>query len=449
MRLLLVLFSLAALAPGQEAGRRDAVAAECARITATIEKYLGKKFEQPVPVEVVTRKWMTDYARRASRELMSAEQAATTSRLLARLRQVPAGYDVEARMFDMLEEGILGLYDPEKDTYFVSRDVGGPGAPMFTITATHELVHAYRDVDKDYHARMLRLLQEDSDGSFAVRCLVEGDAWLLGEGLGRAHFGTGVEAGAMVRAYARQAKAVSVQMFAMLADPPAGRYPRVVSEAMIGPYAAGVVFAAAVFEKGGIEALEAAYDEPPRSTEQVLHPEKYLAAEPDEPVVFAGGDPAAALGTGWRTTYASSWGEFDARVFFTTAFGSRRTARSIAAGWDGARLWFCENKGGGTPFVGMVSTWDTERDAAEFAHAWAAWAAARDAAPEERAPFVFSSGEARAKYRVETKEGLVAVRVEGRDVLVADGAPAARLERVLAAMASARRAERGPDAGGS
>ncbi len=448
---LLILVSCVSAAFGQDPRQSHQAAAEreCGRITATIEKYLGPKFKGPVAVKVVTKQWMVAFARKQEEEFTPPAIAAATERYMKRLRQIPADYDLMAKTFEMLESGIAGLYDPVSKTYFVSREVGGPGSPMFTITATHELVHAYRDVDKDYHQRVLRSVYYDYDWAFAVMCVVEGDAWMLGEGIGRAHFSNrkgaqGPASELMLRRYAKQAQQVSRFMYKSVEKPPLNGYPRAITESLIGRYAAGLVLAAAVFEKGGKQALERAYDRPPRSMEQVLHPAKYLAKIPDEPVVFYGGDPAPALGPGWRVSLVNTFGEFDARVFFTTALKDRRKAAAIAAGWDGGRVWFCE-KEGATPFVGMMTTWDTEADAREFGRAWADWASIRDR-PASSAAIAEGQSATTTHYKIKTSDGFVVVRVKGRDVVIADGVPGGRARRVLDKMAGARRAERKPDA---
>jgi hypothetical protein len=204
-------------------------------------------------------------------------------------------------------------------------------------------------------------------------------------------------------------------------------------EFFLDRYSIGMVFAARLFLDGGAEALSAAYDRPPRSTEQVMHPEKYLTRRPDEPTVFRGGDPTAALGQGWSLALANVMGEFEIRVHFTESLGRERAA-AAAAGWDGMRYHFCEKKGT-TSFFGALSTWDSEGDAQEFAAAWTDWAAGRDGGSRTTR----ESGQTRL---VETDEGLVAVRRQGRDVLIADGLPPDRVEAVMAALAAATRAER-------
>ena len=123
----------------------------------------------------------------------------------------------------------------------------------------------------------------------------------------------------------------------------------------------------------------------------------------------------------------NTFGEFEMRVHFAELLGRDR-AWEAAAGWDGARYYFCEKQG--VPgFVGMITTWDTARDAKEFARAWSDWAARRD-----RSKAVIDH-----VNMMTTNDGLVAIRRTGKDVLIADGVPAGRVEAVFAALASATR----------
>ena len=162
---------------------------------------------------------------------------------------------------------------------------------------------------------------------------------------------------------------------------------------------------------GGLGAVNNAFSNPPVSTEQVLHPEKYLGPDVDEPTQFEGGDPTAALGQGWVRLGSNTMGEFSVRVHLTEALGRKRATR-IAEGWDGLRFFFCEAKGAPL-FVGIVSEWDSETDAEEFAQGWSQWAA-------------------------KTEGGAVVVRRRGTRVVVSDGAPEGRTEAVLGALLAAR-----------
>jgi hypothetical protein len=105
---------------------------------------------------------------------------------------------------------------------------------------------------------------------------------------------------------------------------------------------------------------------PPSSTEQVIHPEKYLVDEKPVRVRLAG--VRRALPRGWRRTAHGTIGEFDTDALLKLGV-SDTAAGNAAAGWGGGtyELW-----GGKALVVGWA--WDSARDAAEFDRALRAYA---------------------------------------------------------------------------
>lgn len=433
MRRLALLALLAAAAVGGDAELQRRTEAQCARITKTLEAFLGPKFSRAVPVALMTKDELAAFVRAQALRQVPPDQLKKEQRLAERLHLVPKGYDIFEKQIEMLKAGVAGLYDPETDRFYVVRGTGSPGTGPFMLTAAHELVHAYRDVDKDYWRRALAAMEDDADWAQAHRFLVEGDATFLGQAIGLATMNRRDPAWALPAARLGAGDPAAAMRMAR-ADPKLQGFPPVLRESLVGAYVHGLAFAVRVHDHGGKDALAAAYDRPPRSTEQALHPEKYLGPDIDEPTVFSGGDPTAALGAGWRLLLSNVMGEFDVRIQFFEALGEREAYRA-AAGWDGARFFLCA-KPGMPDFLGIVSTWDTPADARQFGAAWLAWANRRDGRRAELGPHA----------TVRTREGLVVVRLAGRDVYVADGVPDDRLESVMQALASARRAERAADA---
>ncbi|MHC4953105.1 MAG: hypothetical protein ACYTGZ_04390 [Planctomycetota bacterium] len=430
--LTLILF-LAPRAPGEDEDATAGVRQRCAELSDAIEKMLGKKFKAPVPVRVVDQDFIERFARASEDQLVPKEVRKIADRLAVRLKHVPQGYDVMDAQIRLLRTMVAGLYDPDKDCYYVVENRARPGSMTFDMTAAHELAHAYRDVDKDYWERVKRTFLLDEDEAIAVTCLVEGEAELVGQSVGIAA-STGREAKLIVPGVITSAKLAPKSAAAAAADPRMRGFPLMLREMLVTRYLIGQALAACIYEKGGWKALGKAFDHPPRSTEQVLHPEKYIGPDVDEPTRFRGGDPAGALGAGWKTRYTNTLGEFGARVHLTERLGRRRAKRA-AAGWDGARYHVCEREDAPL-FFGMISTWDSAKDAAEFADAWAHWARVRD---DKDVPSVLL--ESGADKSIATRDGLVVVRVSGKDVLVADGVPRDRLEPVFKALASATRKE--------
>ncbi|MHC4957192.1 MAG: hypothetical protein ACYTGN_02370 [Planctomycetota bacterium] len=341
----------------------------CREMTAHIQAFLPVRLQRPVPVKIVDVDFIGRFAMELEEALVPEGLIDASARLAELLHQVPPGYDLRKKQIEMVKEAMAGLYDPGKDSFYLVRGKAHPGTPGFQTTVAHELIHAYRDVDHKYFEMTVAAVETDSDWSLAMSCLTEGDATFLAEGLA-ATFQTRGSPKQILDLIAARA---DIMVNADRPVPPELKeFPPALVEMVLGRYIVGLGFAAKVYAKGGLEGLEAAFRRPPRSTEQVLHPEKFLAKTPDEPTLLTGGDPTPVLGKGWKRTMTNTMGEFEIRVLFTPAIG-KKAAHKAAAGWDGARFHFCE-KEGETPFFGMVTTWDTETDAAEFREAWDAWA---------------------------------------------------------------------------
>jgi len=427
---LLGLLSLALLA-GDDDDADARVVRRCAELSRRIEALLGPKFKRPVPVRRVDEAFVEKFARETEDKQIPKRVRAAVQKLAVRLRHVPPGYDMAEANIRLLREKVLGFYDPDNNRYFVVKGRTEPGDLRFDMTAAHELAHAYRDVDKDYWKRVRDGLIRDEDRAIAVSCLAEGDAELIGQSVALSARSER-EVSEVVAGVVKTAKFAAANSEAAAADPDMRGYPLMLREMLITRYLIGMTFCAAVFERGGWLALQRAFDDPPRSTEQILHPEKYIGPELDPPTTFKGGDPAAALGEGWSTLYTNTMGEFVLRIHFTGILGRRRATR-VSEGWDGARLHLCA-RDGQPLFFGLVSTWDSDADAAEFARAWADWASRRDNKDDPREVVA-----ADPDLRVATKDGLVVVRQAGRDVLVLDGISLERVEAVAKALASSKR----------
>jgi hypothetical protein len=98
----------------------------------------------------------------------------------------------------------------------------------------------------------------------------------------------------------------------------------------------------------------------PRSTEQVLHPEKYLADEGPETITLP--DLGELRAAGFRAVLEETLGELELGVYLGTDAPSG-VDRAAAAGWAGDRLRLYEGPTGHA--VVWFCLWDSEADAAE------------------------------------------------------------------------------------
>ena len=149
---------------------------------------------------------------------------------------------------------------------------------------------------------------------------------------------------------------------------------------------------------------------PPQSSEQILHPEKYLAGEAPRDVELS--DESFA-DEGWRLTATTPLGEIGVRGLLLAGVPVEEAKRA-AAGWGGDRSFLFEQEGHAPLFV-WKTVWDKQSDAQEFFKAY-------NALLQQRATAEAAEGEAERSWR----EGqvLTRVRVEGDSVTIVRGAEA-------------------------
>ncbi len=123
---------------------------------------------------------------------------------------------------------------------------------------------------------------------------------------------------------------------------------------------------------GAWDGVNAAFGDPPSSTEQVLHPEKYRrgATDLDEPVALELPGSGPLLPGEWDLVKDNVLGELQIEILLRASLGSR-TSEAAAAGWDGDlyRVYRRKERSGATCLV-WVSEWDTKDDARELAEAF-------------------------------------------------------------------------------
>jgi hypothetical protein len=267
---------------------------------------------------------------------------------------------------DLLASGVIGFYDPETAELAVR---GTDLNPYVASTVVHELVHALDDQLHDLDKPEWDELTIDE--SNAVTSVVEGDARRVeGEWIAtlsepeRAEYGTGEAAAAGGADYES--------------------FPRWLVELLLAPYELGQTLVSGLDSESDVDAL---FEDPPESTEQVLDPAAFAADEQPVTVPIPAADGVVvdegtlgalmlylmvfeSVGATEGTSLASGWGG-DAYVVYddgdqvcvtldvvgdsaseTAAIAS--TLRSFAAASDADAS--VETVGGGTPRLTSCAT---------------------------------------------------------------------------------------------
>jgi hypothetical protein len=282
-----------------------------------------------------------------------AEDLRFSEESLILLGLLPPGSSLRALTLDFQGGQVAGYYSPDKKELYVVSRSGRVGAAE-EVTYAHEFTHQLTDQRFDLSKFAVDATNQ-SDRTLAQLALIEGDAvsvqttWML-QNLSSEQMG---------------------ELLAASLDPEAlaalQRAPAYLRETALFPYQNGQAFVTGLLSSGGYDAIDAAYVDPPASTEQVLHPRKYALREAPVEVNLPA-DLATTVGAGWTEAGQDTLGEFILRLWLTQHGASLGVATAAAAGWGGDRLVLLRGPSGALT-VGIRTVWDTAADADEFSGA--------------------------------------------------------------------------------
>ncbi len=323
----------------------ELLAATLDSIGSRISLIRGLSSTEPLARELIDRDRAGEFLRGFYED--DREEIYETQRLYAALGILEKGEDLYEILLGLFSEGILGFFHRERETLYVVNEGGGFG-PAEERTYSHEVIHGLQQQHFDSRA-LIEDIKSDSDRARAFSALEEGDARLAEERYVFQH----MDAAARIASLGTPNQAL-IQAFRAA--------PHVVQSTYAFPYREGVRFVAGLFSDGGWPSVNAAFADPPRSTEQVLHPEKYVEGE--EPALVEIIGLREALGEEWTLVVEDTFGEFLLRSYLETGF-SRQKASLAAAGWGGDTYRLFEGPDDAFLLVWPI-LWDTEEDATEF-----------------------------------------------------------------------------------
>jgi len=306
-------------------------------------------FHKPVRYRRMGRGELREYILSQMRTQYTPGEFQNYERALQRIGLLPHDMDLMKTVADLYAEQVAAFYDPEKHELFTFDEMSLQGNFERMILA-HELVHALQDQNFDFQKLPLRAKTND-DAALAAAALVEGDASHEMLVYLRRNFSVRQILGDVLTLVSQ-----NNEKFFLAPD-----YLR---HMLTFPYQEGTVFVAALRAAGGGAAVDRAFQNPPLSTEQVLHPEKYLAPVPDVPKAVAIDIDAKKS---WKKSHENVVGELGIRALFSRTLGTERAEKS-ALGWGGDRYVVYET-GCDRWVLIWKSVWDRSSDAREFFNA--------------------------------------------------------------------------------
>jgi hypothetical protein len=321
------------------------VQAATAEISAFVEKQRGLSFKTPVKVELADD---TTFEDRLLKDFEKGrDQLVREGDVFKALGLVDSGTDVVAAFRKLLVAGVIGFYDVETKELLVR---GYQITPFVRQTMAHELTHALDDQYFDLHRPQYEAEKDEIGTGFSA--VVEGNARRVENAFGDAM--TPAERNQRDRESAAYALGMDTR-----------GVPVILVSLLDAPYTFGVRFDDALVASGGNDQLGAALTDPPRTSAQVIHPERYLAHDARVEVAKPKADGPE--------TDDGVFGELATR-FTLQSSPDITTAAPAAAGWAGD--WFVAWRDGqGLPCVRIDYAMVTPEDLAELTTAFTQWAA--------------------------------------------------------------------------
>jgi hypothetical protein len=332
--------------------------AQLETLVATTERLRELSTQEPVERRFPTREDTIAYLTRLYDADMDDETLARNEAFYRALGMIPEDASLRDTFLLLLGSQVGGFYDSAVQTMNVlpmlSDDVGSDLTFSEQIIFVHEYTHALQDQYFGLDLLESEIVASSPDRALAALSLVEGDAtttmnlfsqeqMLQNPGLALSLLAENALAGTLIL--------------------PPGVPPGLARE-LIFPYDAGFGFVLTLLQEGGWDAVNAAYDNLPVTSEQILHPEKYADGEVGlevEPPTFG-----ETLGEGWSLVWEGTLGEFYVRELLRNHLLTASAAQRAAAGWggDAFEVWQQDETGALTWALNIV--WDTPADQEEF-----------------------------------------------------------------------------------
>jgi len=283
------------------------------------------------------------------------EEVADQVVVLSALGLLKPTYNLYTNALNGLTDNIGGFYFPwNHELYVIGTHFGGVERWVFSHEFGHALVDQHYNIDS---MGVYPLCQGDQQRCQAIRALVEGDATLV------------------MNQWFQQYKRPQDIEDILTYNPPPVTLPEQFPPPYLYldsafPYQYGLTFVTQLYNLGRWARVNEVYQNLPLSTEQIMHPEKYLASErpvevAEVPVAQVLTDPA------WRAIESNVLGEWT--TYLMLGYGADidaqlddQTARVAATGWGGDRYQVYANAEGGEIVLVAHWVWDSAIDASTF-----------------------------------------------------------------------------------
>lgn len=328
-------------------------------MVTALSEITGWEVKKKVPSEMLGKDSFRRFVESRMKEVSSDRLVHAEEITLKMFGFVPQDFNLAQQTVDLVSEQAAAFYDYHKKRLYIL-DSTAEGTEQ-QIALVHELAHALAD----QHHRLGKYLHHgspDDDAATAREAVMEGQAtWLTWAYVAKRNGGKGDVPAAMLDKLTSAVGAGGSDF------PVFSSAPLYLRESLVFPYNQGMRFQDALFRKLGQESFDEVFIRPPVSTQQILHPDDYLArkkpAQPEPPSLA---EEIGKQSHDFRVLVDGSLGEFDHSVLLRQYVGEKQGAEAAARHWRGGTYRLYEHKREKYPVLTYSSEWDSPQSAHAF-----------------------------------------------------------------------------------
>ncbi|GAB4140749.1 MAG: hypothetical protein Fur0024_2270 [Patescibacteria group bacterium] len=310
-------------------------------IFSKVQKIRGLSGTLPDKILKKTPTEALNYITSSFENSTNSEKFLNEEKILKILNLIPKDSDYKKILFKLFETQIGGFYDSSNGSLVLvsknfSSDLNLSESEEYILS--HELTHRLQDENLD----LLGLLDNknlDNDTSLALLATIEGDATFV-----------------MERYRQQENLQISTSKDEILTTKTLLSSPTFIQDNLLFPYSEGYDFIKKVLESKKIN-FDFIYKNPPKTTEQIIHPEKFLSKEEPRKLEF---DEKDFLQNDEKILYSTTGGEFFLRSFFKENLTRKNS--SCSAGWGNDKIFLIENNKNSKNKVFWIMNFDSSED---------------------------------------------------------------------------------------
>ena len=295
-------------------------------VLAQMSQILDLPIKQPLKKSLRSKQEIRDYIIREEKDDKSDTQQYADTKALEAFGLIPKNFPLDSFMLDVLTDQIAGLYDPKAKEFYIA-DWIKPDQQREVMS--HELTHALEDQSFDVDP-WIKAARPNDDAELARDSVSEGTAMaaMVDYSLRDSQMG--------VRDLPDVAPLMRLGVTGEWAnDPILAKAPPYIRDELFFPYLAGASFSQQFLKAHtGWADLKLLFENPPVSTQQILHPQLYLNGVKPQKVTLP--DWKGVVPADWNLLEENVQGEFGLDEILKQFLGQDR-ADSLSPAWTGDR----------------------------------------------------------------------------------------------------------------